>query len=525
MTAPSTPLTRRTLLASSAGAAATAAIAGAGVSRAHATPIWRQGDLFNLGVASGDPTADGVVLWTRLALDPVAADGHGGMPDRDIPVQWELATDAAFTRVIRRGGVDAVPAWGHSVHVELEGLPADTEFWYRFRCGQQHSPIGRTQTMPPRGSTRDLHMVSVSCSHYEGGLFTAYQHAADERPDVVFALGDYIYEGAGVASRFRTHPGSTCITLADFRRRYGVYKAEAPTRELHAAAPWIVTWDDHEIQDNWAGLYPKGGVPTQTWLARRAAGTQAYWENMPLRRRSRPRAENMDLYRRFSWGDLVDLHVLDTRQYRDLQACHDGGRTWWFANCTEQTNPNRTILGTAQREWLTSGLRESPAAWQVLAQSVFFSKRDITPGEVETLGSDGWDGYRADRDKVIAALASRPESNALVLTGDVHMHFANELKTDFWDPGSRPLGAELVTTAISSGGDGSDTIRGGPEVLAENPHVRYIANRRGYVSTTISRTEATARFRTVSAVTTPGAPVSTDAEFVVPRGEGALHRR
>ena len=508
-------LSRRTFIGVSLGAAGTAALASPAATAADRDP-------FTLGIASGDPTATGIVLWTRLAVDPLAEDGLGGMPSRRVPVQWQLATDEAFTDVVRAGTATASPDWGHSVHIEVDGLQPDSWYWYRFRVGQHISPVARTRTLPSPEADTPLHAIAVSCSHYEGGWFTPYHHAAQERPDLVLELGDYIYEGAGVEGRTRVHPGSTCVTLADYRRRYALYKAEAETQELHHVAPWVVTWDDHEIQDNWAGIYPKDGVPSDAWEARRAAATRAYYENMPLRRSSVPDGSSMKLFRRFRWGRTADLHVLDTRQYRDLQACHDGGETWWFDDCEEQADPSRTLLGKEQTDWLLDGFRRSEATWQVMPQGVFFSRRDITEGPVTTLGSDGWDGYRADRDLVRDAWAEH-EHNAVVLTGDVHASFANEVKADFEDPDSRTVGVELVATSVTSNGDGYEENPSYPPVLAENPHIKWINGRRGYISMDYDSERLDVRFMGVPYVSTPGAPVELKNRFEGPAGTPQLH--
>ena len=494
-----------------------------GAQPATAAGDWRQQDPFTLGIASGDPTSSSVVLWTRLAVDPHVLDGRGGMPNIPVPVRWELATDERFRSIVRRGTETAVPEEAHSIHVELEDLPADSEFYYRFRTGRHVSPVGRTLTTPPAGSTRNLRMVHLSCSHWEGGWFTAYRRAAEDRPDLVFGLGDYIYEGGPGKSEIRKHPHKLCTTLEDYRLRYATYKTDPDLQLLHATAPWIVTWDDHEIQDNWAGEYPKDGVPTDAWMARKIAAEQAYYENMPLRRSSAPVGSSIQLFRRLSWGDLATFHVLDTRQYRDLQACHDGGKTWWFADCEEQTDPTRTLLGDRQEQWLLDGMTDSPATWQLFAQSVFFAKRDNAAGPTTTLGSDGWDGYRADRNTLVDAWSERGVANPVVLTGDVHVHFANELKADFWEPDSATVGVELVTTSITSGGDGSDVVNGEAVVLAENPHIKYIRGRRGYVLSEYSTDELRVDFKTIPAVTRPDAEVSIDRTYVVPAGEPGLH--
>ncbi|WP_210388813.1 alkaline phosphatase [Brachybacterium sp. HMSC06H03] len=485
---------------------------------------WRRQDPFTLGVASGDPTSSSVVLWTRLAVDPHVLDGRGGMPSAPVEVRWELARDERFRDIVRRGTEIALPEEGHSLHVELEDLPADSEFFYRFRTGRHVSRTGRTLTTPAAGSSRNLRMVHLSCSHWEGGWFTAYRRAAEDRPDLVFALGDYIYEGGPGSSTIRKHPHRLCTTLEDYRLRYATYKTDPDLQELHATAPWIVTWDDHEIQDNWAGVHPKDGVPTDAWMARRIAAQQAYYENMPLRRSSAPVGSSIQLFRRLHWGDLATFHVLDTRQYRDLQACHDGGKTWWFTDCDEQEDPERTILGEDQMQWLQDGMIEAGTTWQLLAQSVFFAKRDSAPGPTTRLGSDGWDGYRADRDQIVRTWDEHEVATPVVLTGDVHVHFANELKADFWEPDSATLGVELVTTAVTSGGDGSDKAKGEDDVLAENPHIKYIKSRRGYVLSEYSTAELKVEYKTLDAVTVPGAEIQVDRTYVVPAGAPALHQ-
>lgn len=508
-------LSRRTFIGVSLGAAGTAALT---APTAHAADR----DPFTLGVASGDPTTTGVVLWTRLAVDPFAEDGKGGMPSRSVTVSWQVASDERFENVVRAGATRAAPEWAHSVHLEVDGLESDGEYWYRFRVGKHLSPTGRTRTLPGPDSTTPLHAIAVSCAHYEGGFFTAYHHAAQERPDLVLELGDYIYEGGGVDGSTRKHPGPLCLTLADYRRRYALYKAEAETQELHHTAPWVVTWDDHEVQDNWAGIYPKRGVPTDAWAARKVAAVRAYYENMPLRRRSVPNGSSIQLFRRFRWGRTADIHVLDTRQYRDRQACHDGQK-WWFSDCEEQADPSRTILGADQRKWLFDGFDDSDATWQVMPQGVFFSRRDITEGPEDTLASDGWDGYRADRNEVRDQWAQR-NLNGVVLTGDVHAGFANEVKADFEDPDSRTVGVELVASSIGSGGDGYEENSSFPPVMAENPHIKWINGRRGYISMHYDAERLDATFMGVPYISTPGAPVQLKNRFEVAAGEPGLHQ-
>jgi len=515
-------VTRRTFLGASLAAVGAPTL---GTQTAAGARPWQRKDPFRLGIASGDPTSSSVVLWTRLAIDALAEDGGGGMPSRSVPVRWQLASDPLFRRVLRSGTELAVPRAGHSVHVDLTELAPGREYFYRFRVGRHVSETGRTLTMPKPGDSRSLSMISLSCANYEAGYFTGYRHAAAERPDVVFGLGDYIYENGGVTGRTRVHPGSTCLTLADYRRRHALYKNEPETQELHQVAPWIVTWDDHEVANNWSGIHPQDGVPSQAFTQRRAAAFQAYYENMPLRRASAPRGAALQLFRRFQWGNLATFHVLDTRQYRDLQACHDGGETWWLSDCHERDDPNRTLTGKAQEKWLLDGLASSEATWQVMPQGDFFAQRDITAGPVQTLATDGWDGYRVNRDAIRDGWVDRGVKNAVVLTGDAHMHFANEIKTDFSDPESTNVGIELVATSITSGGDGSDDLSSDLDVvLAENEHIKYIANRRGYISMKLDHDQIRVDFKTMPYVSIPGAQISTDRSFAIPAGESSLNQ-
>jgi len=513
-------LTRRTFL----GASMT--VAGATTLRpttAAAAARWQGKDPFRLGIASGDPTSTGVVIWTKLAVDALAEDGAGAMPSQPIPVEWQISSDPRFQQVARSGTEIASPESAHSLHVELDHLVPGREYFYRFKVGRHVSETGRTLTMPSPGDSRPLHMISLSCSNFDAGYFTGYRHAAAEQPDLVFGLGDYIYEHGALPGRVRVHTGSTCLTLADYRRRHALYKNEAETQELHQAAPWIVTWDDHEVANNWAGIHPQDGVPSEAFMQRRTAAFQAYYENMPLRRTSRPRGTELQLFRRFQWGDLATFHVLDARQYRDLQPCHDG-RTWAFSDCPERDDPSRSLTGKAQEKWLLDGFASSEATWQVMPQGDFFAQIDLTTGPLQTLGTDGWDGYRVNRNAIRDGWVERGVKNAVVLSGDAHRHFANEIKADFDDPRSATVGVELVTTSVTSGGDGTDQPSDREGMLAENEHIKYLADRRGYISMTLDRDQMRADFKTMPYVSTPGAPISTDRSYIIPAGEPGLNR-
>jgi alkaline phosphatase D len=463
-------------------------------------------DPFTLGVASGDPWSDSVVLWTRLAVDPIAGDGLGGMPRRDLPVQWQVAAEDG--RVVRSGVTTARAEDAHSVHVEVGGLRAGTAYHYRFRLGDHISPAGRTGTVPGPGATTPLTVCAASCAHFGEGFFTAYRRLAEDHPDLIVHLGDYQYEYAGKLNDVRPVAGPETRTLAGYRQRYAQYKTDPDLQLAHATAPWLVVWDDHEVQDNWAGPFPV--TPDPAFPARRAAAARAYYENMPLRHSARPHGTAMRLYRRFAWGDLATMHMLDTRQYRDDQAC-GGGRK---APCPESLAPARTITGAAQQRWLLDGLRGSRARWDVLGQQVFFGQRDTLPGPGEAYEMDTWDGYRANRDRVARALGGA--RNGVVLTGDVHRHWAGDITVD-----GRGVGVELVATSVTTTGDGDEETR--TDVLADNPNLKFYKNRRGYVRTRFTDRELRADFRILPFVRDPDAPATTAASFVVEDRDPRLH--
>jgi alkaline phosphatase D len=517
-----TVVTRRALLVGGAATLTAAGAASAAVAPALAANQGPLGAVFTLGVASGDPLPTGVVLWTRLARDPLAEDGLGGMPTRDVQVTWQVAEDPGFGRVVRRGTVTARRRNAHSVHVEVNGLRPGREYWYRFRAAGQISPVGRTLTSPPPTAATPLTMAVASCSQYEHGFFTAYRRLAEAQPDVVVHLGDYVYEYRAQSyvapgGNVRDHRGPETETLAGYRQRHAQYKTDPDLQAAHAAAPWIITWDDHEVDNNWADEFPENAQPY--FLERRANAFRAYYENMPLRRTSVPAGIDLQLYRRVDWGRLASFHVLDTRQYRADQACGDGSRT----GCAEALDPARSLTGDAQEAWLLDGLAASQARWQVLAQQVFFSQRDFAAGAVQTFSMDGWDGYVGSRERILTGMADRGVQNPVVLTGDVHRHYAAEIKTDFDDPASATVGVELVASSITSGGDGVDMDPATQVQLDENPHLKLVNSQRGYVQVRLTETEMVSQFQVLPYVQRPGAPVSTRARFVTPAGAPALH--
>jgi alkaline phosphatase D len=520
-------LSRRILLASSATAAAVAVpTAARAENRRHPALT---ADPFTLGVASGDPEPDGVVLWTRLAVDPLAEDGMGGMPNGSFDVKWEVAKDERFRRRVASGRKETAAEIGYSVHVEVDGLDSGREYYYRFRTGRWTSPVGRTVTAPSRWSMPDeLRMAFASCSQYEHGYFTAYRHLAESHPDLVLHLGDYQYEYKAKVynspdGNVRDHEGPETVSLATYRQRHAQYKADPDLQLAHAAAPWLVVWDDHETENNWADEVPESGSDTpdrEDFLVRRAAAFQAYWENMPLRRSSVPQGIDMQLYRRVRWGRLANFHMMDTRQYRDDQACGDGTKT----DCAEAWDESRTITGAEQEEWLIDGFHSSRARWDVLGQQVFFTQRDADAGGPLRTSMDGWDGYAASRQRIIDGWIEAEVRNPVVLTGDVHTHWAGEILADFPDAQGPSVGVELVATSITSGGDGADSVPEDNAALKINPHIKFRNAQRGYVETVITPDQMDVHFRVVPQVTVADAPVHTRRSYTIADRERTLHQ-
>jgi alkaline phosphatase D len=468
---------------------------------------------FTLGVGSGDPSSNGVVLWTRLALDPL---NGGGMPPRPIDVQWQLAEDERLTRIVRSGRTVASPDRGHSVHVEVTGLQPHRWYWYQFRAGNESSTVGRTRTLPPAQSPVDrVRFAIASCQQYEQGYYTAYEHMADEDLDLVMHLGDYIYENGGTDNRVRKHVGGELMTVEDYRNRYAQYRSDPALQAAHAAFPFIVVWDDHEVDNNYAGLHQEAGVPLEQFALRRAAGYKAYYEHMPLRRESIPRGAFLQLYRSFSYGTLASVFMLDTRQYRTDQPCGDGVQL----PCAGAGDPSATILGTAQEKWLTERLQRSRGGWNLVAQQVPVARLDRMPGPERRYSMDKWDGYQASQSRLLNFLGTRKPSNPVLLAGDVHNNWVNDLRMNEDDPKALVVATEFVGTSITSGGDGSEMSQLMQAVASENECVKFCNDQRGYVRFELKPGELRADFRVVDYVTRPGASIKTRASFVVEDGQ------
>ncbi len=510
---------RRVLVTTGLVAGATSLGVPALDTRASAASPTPRTDPFTLGVASGDPDPDGFVLWTRLATDPLAEDGRGGMSGRTHTVQWQVALDDRFRHVVRAGSLRATDRSAHAVHVEVDRLRPGREYFYRFRLGRHLSPAGRTRTAPDPGTQHtSLKMAVASCSQFEHGWFTAYRRLAEDQPDLVLHLGDYQYEyqaGRYVAPRgnVRDHRGPETTTLAGYRQRYAQYRTDPDLQAAHAVAPWAVVFDDHEVDNNWADMVPEDEESVPGFAERRAAAFRAYYENMPLRRRSLPHGPDIRVHRRLQWGRLANLHLLDTRQYRDDQACGDG-----YRDCPPAADPVRSLPGERQERWLARGFAHSRARWDVLGQQVFFGRRDTTPTPDERVSMDAWDGYPASRARVTDAWRRAGVRNPVVLTGDVHAHWASEVLQDFSAPDSPVVGSEFVCSSITSGGDGYDEPTGQHPWAAYNPNLRFWTNLRGYLNARVTPESFAVDYRCVPRVSVPDAPAFTRASFVLDDG-------
>jgi alkaline phosphatase D len=518
-------LDRRQLLRHAAAAATTLWLPRS----AWSQPVW-QSDPFSLGVASGSPTHDSVVLWTRLL-----PKGQGAITAGDITVHWEVAHDAQFRQMAASGQALALAQLAHSVHVEVPGLAPDRWYFYRFLSGDAVSATGRTRTFPaPDAAVAKLRLSYASCQHWEHGYYAAHRHMRDEQLDVVLFLGDYIYEYAAVARPVRRGGSNWLLTLDDYRGRYALYKSDADLQAMHAACPWLVTWDDHEVQNDYAGMTPGDkGPAVASFAARRAAAYQAYYEHMPLRASVLIQAlgglaagAEMRIYGSVPYGRLANLMLLDDRQYRDAQICTKDGKpgssTYNPAQCAAAADPQRTLLGLAQEQWVDQTFSHSATQWNVVAQQTVFGQRDFKRGPGQSFSNDGWDGYVPARNRLLASLQRHRPSNPVILGGDVHANWVGHVKSDYADPKSTTLGVEFCGTSITSHGGTNERLA---DHLAENPHFVYAdRERRGYGVVEITPKGLTATLRVVDDVTRADSGAATLAQFTVETGRSQLQR-
>jgi alkaline phosphatase D len=498
---------------------------------------WRHGSPFALGIAAGAPRSDGFTLWTRLAPDPLFAEGAGtavddaglaGMPSLqgDIEIGYEIADDPEMRQIVRSGPALAEAAYAFSVHLDVTDLAPGRPYWFRFISGDAFSPIGRAMTLPTAQAAHTSARIGVaSCANFERGYFSAYRHLAAEAPDLVVFLGDYIYETAHRDGVLRRHSdGVAAATLAQYRRRYAQYRLDPDLQALHASTPCLITWDDHEVQNDYAGDWSETFDAPIVFRQRRAAAYRAFYEHMPLPAGSRPHGPDMRIYGSTGFGDLLNIQLLDGRQYRSREACYGpvdggGGHLETLRHCPELAEPSRSLLGLQQEAWLYDELQHSQARWNIIAQDVLmapFLEAQPAPEHGFGYATDRWDGYPAARQRLMQHIHQAQPANPVVISGDIHSFWANDLHLDPRDTGSPLVAHEFVGTSITSRGpDYASLMRG----MADNPHIRFCDSRqRGYMLLEIEQAKLTAHFRTVSDVMDPQASLATLRSFVIENG-------
>ena len=521
------PLPRRLFLLDAARLAA--AVSASGI--VHAAPSNAAGYPFSLGVASGSPLPDSVILGTRILPNPL--DAHSA-PTLAVPLRWEVAQDQAFRKIVAKGSAVATPELAHSVRVNVTGLQPDRWYWYRFMLGDAVSPVGRTRTAPAAGSMPDLLKLAVaSCQHWEFGSYAAHRYIADSQPDLVAFLGDYIYEW-GAFRLQHPQPGERIVRqnesfdLQSYRQRYAQYKTDPDLQAAHLVAPWIVTWDDHEVANDYAA--DRDERLSQDFAARRAAAYQAFYEHMPLRLPPPRSFASVRMFQRYDWGRLARFHVLDDRQYRAAQACPGknlgGSNSVGPRACPSLLDPRRTMLGREQEAWLTGGLQSSKARWNILAQQTLMAQSTQLPIAAAGDGrfwTDGWDGYPAARQRLLDTLVSSRARNPLVLGGDVHTFYASELRADFNRPVSKDnpvLATEFVGTSVTSN---SRPQQRTAQYVAMNPHIKYgRSDKRGYMLMAVTPKETRVQFMGLDEVRDPKTGQRELAAFRVESGTAGV---
>ncbi|MFC5345250.1 alkaline phosphatase [Brevundimonas staleyi] len=525
-------LDRRKLLAGAGGLTLFAGLA------SH-VPAWAATfteNPFALGVASGDPWPDGFVIWTRLAPQPL--EQHGGMPTTAVPVIWEVSEDERFTHIVQSGEAVARPELGHSVHVEVGGLKPHWRYWYRFRLEGGHaSRIGRARTAPVGGIVPGSARIAVAgCQAWTSGWYGAWGHLSREADlDAVFHYGDYIYEYGGGRTNgpvvrdaagnvvVRDHVGGEIYSLDDYRRRYAQYKTDPDLQDAHAAAAFVSSFDDHEIDNNWADIHDQDGTPPEAFILRRYAAMQAWYENMPVRRAQFPRPGGLTMYRRLDYGGLFRMHVMDTRSYRSDQLCARMGQT----ACRPADMRDATMLGAAQEAWLSEGLVNS-AHWNLIAQQVWvmplFDRQ--TDGAIQPRpGEDTWNGYPEARRRLVDAFTEKSLTNVIVATGDAHIHAVGTVPRRDDEPDGPGAAIEFLSTSISSGGDGAVQLTESAQRLADgSPHIALLRQQRGYQIHEVTPTEWRTDVKVIDRVQSPGAEISPLARFAVEPVAAKLHR-
>ena len=484
---------------------------------------------FTLGVASGDPWPDGMVLWTRLAPRPLEADG--GMPPVAVQVHWQVADDEHFARIIRQGVARAEPAAAHSVHVEVSGLHPGRPYFYRFLAGGESSPVGRTRTAPAVGAIVDrLRLCFGSCQKSESGYYAGWRHLVAEDPDLIVFLGDYIYETPPDPKSLRPHTTPEPFNVTGYRLRYASYKLDPLLQAAHAAAPWATIWDDHEVANDYADQRDQTNSDPVAFLRRRAAAYQVYWEHMPLRAIAHPSGPSAKIYRTLDWGDLAQFQLIDDRQYRGSRACQraalpDGRLPYdsLMLDCPQRHDSSRTMLGSTQETWLLDALGSTKAQWNMLAQQTlmvpFASISEKTPNLGAVMHSaDRWEGYPAARDRIFRCWSQTRTPNPIVLSGDVHVFVTADIRHP-----DRPDGAPIATEFA---GGSLTSLEPHPYWQAEakaNSGVHFAENLvRGYARMDLTTKGCDVAYRGLTDARDPASGIANIAHFAIEPGKAGI---
>jgi alkaline phosphatase D len=486
-----------------------------------AGPRW-QVDPFSLGVASGQPQPGSVVLWTRLRI----AQADAALQGQSVPVVCEVFADAALRQPVRQWRVHTDAARAHSVHVVAHGLQPGRPYWYRFVCGNASSPVGRACTTPAVDAPVDrLRIALASCQHYEQGYFAAHREMAQRDLDLVLFVGDYIYESSNPKYLLRKHWGGVPKLLDEYRERHAQYKTDADLQACHAAHTWAMTWDDHEVVNDYANDLDRNFTDPKAFLRRRAAAYQAYFEHMPLRLGPDPAdGSQMRIHERMAWGQLADVWTLDCRQYRDHQACLDpnrgGGRV--VVGCDALADPSRSMLGAAQAQWLTAGLTRSARRWKLVAQSTLMSPSGVNTPLGRSTFTDGWDGYPQARAQLLGTVAQAAVQNLVMLGGDVHMNVAAQLRVQAHDERSPVVASEIVTTSVTSRGLGDKLLA---QIRQSNPDILHArSDERGYTLLDVRPEGMSAEFRTTPNPARVDGVLKTQALWAIRSGVAGVHK-
>ena len=490
-----------------------------------AQPVFRD-DPFTLGVAAGDPWPDGFVIWTRLVPRPLEIGG--GMDPVAVKVLWEVAEDERFARIVATGEMLARPELAHSVHVEVCGLKPRRPYWYRFRIpGGMASPAGMARTAPPPGAMPERVRLGVAgCQNFQAGYYTAYRHLSRESDlDAVFHYGDYIYEGvkAPRPPLERAVLGKEPYTLDEYRRRYAQYKTDPDLQAAHQAAAFVMTFDDHEVQNNWASQWDENGTPPDLFALRKLGAMQAWYEHMPVRKAQFPlNGIQRTMYRRLDYGRLMRMHVLDTRTYRDIQLCDAESSN---SACRKTNGPDVTILGREQEAWLGEGLT-AESGWNLIAQQVMVMpfNHHQKPEDPYGVRVDDWNGYPAARARMVDAIMKRKLTNVVIATGDAHQHYVGTVPVRDQDPGGPAAATEFLATSITSAGNGGPVRKGFERALEFNPNVKLVNDQRGYMTFDITPKTFRCDLQVLDKVTVPDGILSKLASFVVTPDQPFPHK-